>query len=329
MNNLFNKIELYIDNQLEGEELESFEIALQTDAALQKEVEIYRTMITAIRAKEADKLRQKFAVLDVVLDKQLEEEDRREMEENVENLRPKIVSISTRKTFLFRAAAMVLVTFAAYTLFSYFAKNSNDVSSIVFEKYEVEYSGWVEQNIPKQTETTEAYSNPDKIGENTPTKNRPSIIQSDHNTSRKNQNQEGVSFSNTPKTPSISTKSEKAFALQYEDANYHFKRKDYAKALNSLQQIEDTNLARKHFRLGMVHYFNGKDLNQATQNLTTAIEKDNLELSTYDLATAKYYLAMAYAKQGNSSAAKPYFNDLANSANDYSQKAKDVLQALK
>ncbi|MGB0931381.1 MAG: tetratricopeptide repeat protein [Chitinophagales bacterium] len=322
MNNILNKIELYIDNQLEGQELKNFEKTLQTDQNLQKEVEVYQTMIAAIRAKEADKLRQKFAVLDVVLDKQFEEEEMAAALKSQET-QPKIPSMVFRKSFVFKAAATFLVVFAAYTIFSYFTNSSTP--QIAFEKYESKYQGWVEQNTPKETEKTEGYANQDKIGENeegTQAANK----KIDVKTPPSSPTQEGVVSTNTLKTPSISTNTNKIepFDAEYQNANFFFLKEDYTKTIEALKQIADTNSSQKNFRLGMAYYYH-QDLNEAMANLQEAIKENNNVLPATDIATAKWHLAMTYAKQGDMKTAKSYFNELANGDNDYRKNAKEII----
>ncbi|MGB1242872.1 MAG: tetratricopeptide repeat protein [Chitinophagales bacterium] len=322
MNNTFNKVELYIDNQLEGEELKNFEKTLQTDQNLQKEVEVYQTMIAAIRTKEADKLRQKFAVLDVVLDKQFEEEEMTAALKK-QGIQPKIRSMVFRKSFVFKAAATFLVVFAAYTIFSYFTNSSTP--QIAFEKYESEYTGWVKQNTPKETEKTESYASEDVIGEDTEnthlTKKKNNI-----KTSLSSPNQEGVASTNTPKTPSTSTNVNKIepFDMEYENANFSFVRGDYNRAIEKLQQIADNNSSRKSFRLGMAYYYN-QDLNDARVNLQESIKENSSMLPAADIATAKWFLAMTHAKQDDMNTAKSYFNELANGNNNYSKNAKEII----
>lgn len=330
MENLINKIQPYIDGELEGEELKNFENELQTDAKLQKELEVYQTIIAAIRAKEEERLRQKFAVMDVVLDKQLEEEEQKKLD----NIRPQIRSLSFRKSFVFKAAATVLVTFSAYMLF-FWVSQISEPSPLSFDEYDVKYAGWVQTNTLGEAEVTEPYANQDKIDKTS----KPTDTNSDVKMPLSAPSQEGVELTNTPKTPSISTKEDNPFANQYEDANFFFLngnkamkkyegRSGYDIAVERLKQIPDTNATRKSFRLGMAYYYN-QNWEDAMVSLQNAIKGNNNLLPPTDIATAKWHLAMTYAKKGNIATAKSYFNELANSKNDYTQNAKKVISAMK
>ena len=326
MENLFDKIEPYIDGQLDGEELKNFEETLQKNPKLQKEVAVYQTIVAGIQAKETDRLRKKFAALDVGLNKQLEEEEQQRKKE----VKHRILSMTFRKSFALKAAATILVTFTAYTLFTLFTTSTkNETPAFAWDKYEVEYSGWVEQNTPKETEKTESVAAQDDISDSNTQIER---TNNGTNTPLSSPNQEGVILNtdNTPRTPSISTpQGDDPISLQYQDADYHFDKGNYTAALNRLQQIADYNTARKYFRMGMTYYYR-QDLKDALTNLSQALEKKGEDaLSPADLATAKWYLAMTYARQGDMKNAKSYFNELAKGSSIYSKNAKEVISVMR
>ena len=61
--NIYEKIEAYLAGQLEGEALEQFEKAVQSDPALAEEVALYRDMSTALEPSEEDALRANLELL--------------------------------------------------------------------------------------------------------------------------------------------------------------------------------------------------------------------------------------------------------------------------
>lgn len=322
MNELFNKIEPYIDGQLKGEDLKNFEANLQTDEELQKEVAVYQAIVAGIEAKEADRLRKKFAALDVGLNQQLEKEEREK-----EETKHRVLSMTFRKSFALKAAATILVTFAAYTLFTLVTTNTkNETPTFAWDKYEVEYTGWVEQNTPSETEKYEPYADQDDVNDSDSQIDR---TNNGTNTPLSSPNQEGVVSNDMPTIPSISSaKSDDPISLQYQDADFHFGKGNYTAALNRLQQIADSNTARKYFRLGMV-YYHQQDLKNAQLNLNKAIGATGNSLSDADSATAKWYLAMTYAKQGDMKTAKSYFKELAKGSSAYSKNAREVVSVMR
>ncbi|MGB1241371.1 MAG: tetratricopeptide repeat protein [Chitinophagales bacterium] len=300
MRNLFDQIELYIDERLVGEELVQFEQALETNKLLQKEVEVYRTMIEAVRIQEENQLRRKFAVMDAVLDKELEEEGNGpQTVRQEEPVMGRVITIPVYRTHWFKAAAAIVLLFAAYIIIpSNIEINSKQIA---YEKYEVEYKGWKANNLQYSSPSKE-HANDDNI----------EVKEDVANTAQSNTNEvEGTSS-----------------IQEYKDANDLFKQGEYKESITVLQQIKDINSQRKNFRLGMAYYAD-QDLNKAIVNLKKTVEIAEIQISTTDLNTAKWTLGMAYAKQEKTETAIEYFNELTQNDNAYSQKASELVEKMK
>jgi len=293
MNNLFDQIELYIDGELVGEELVQFEQGMENNELLQKEVEIYRTMIDAVRIQEENQLRRKFAVMDAVLDKELVGVVTIPESAKEEPGMGKIVTMPIYRTNWFKAAAAILLVFAISMMFP-------RSTQIAFEEYEVEYKGWKANNLQ--------YSSPSK----------------EHAAADDIEGKES--------TASIPTNTKKvegtASIKQYKEASNSFKQKEYKEAITLLKEIKDINSQRKNFRLGMAYYAD-QDLDKAIVNLKKTVEASDIQISIADLNTAKWNLAMAYAKQEKTDAALLYFNELTKSDNAYTQKASELVKKIK
>lgn len=334
--NFFSQIEAYIDGALVGEELTDFKNALKVNETLRKEVELHQEMIKGIQAKEADRLRKMFGMMDPMLDEQLKQEDKNKIKHLQMELRsdahnPEIIRLPLYKSPFFRvaAAAAVVLVFAAYFVFPPKGKTQMAQSTPLIK--DIAYTGWGKQinledptplpnhaskgdiqsndfddqeilNKPKNFENPE--SAPKEKGDAVPTASKPASKKYEY------------------KNPQVGS--------DYDDADFYFGQKNYDGAIEVLQQIEDEDLFRKHFRLGVTYYFKG-DLDNATRNLKKALGQPNIDTNEIDFYAAKWHLGMTYMKQKNQKAAKAYFVELAKNTNTnvYVKEAKKALKAVK
>ncbi len=125
-NELFEKIELYLHNQLEGEELRRFEEQLKNDEELQQQVLLYKTIDSEMRQKTAGSDEEE------KLKKTLSDLHRKYFNRDDTT---KVVAIQKRRRWLFAAAAVLLLLIAgAYWYF--FADTTKD-NETLYTQYAV------------------------------------------------------------------------------------------------------------------------------------------------------------------------------------------------
>ncbi len=332
MENFFNQIEAYIDGRLVGKKLADFENALKNNETLRKEVELHQQMIGGIQAKEADRLRKMFAVMDPILDEQLKQGDkgkirRLPVELKPEAQEPRIVRLPLYKSLFFRvAAAAVVLVFTAY--FVVVPKDKTQLAQSTPLIKDIAYTGWANQTKLQDSAPLSDHASKGDIQHNDfddqKILNKPKNFENPESAPK----DKGDAARAASKPTSKKYKNPK-IGLAYDDADFYFGQKNYGSAIESLQQIEDEDLFRKHFRLGVTYYYKG-DFDNATQNLKKALGQSNIDTNETDFYTAKWHLGMTYMKQNNPKAAKAYFSELAknNKANVYAKEAAEALKVL-
>ncbi len=348
-------VEDYVDGSLSGRERRNFEQYLAKDPFLKEKVDIYQSVVIAIQQEGAKRLRKRFAALDAELDKayeanqvQLEAEYQASLAQEKDFLSQieldkdgnfvtyhengktaKIKSLNPKKRnqkqvatkrggvikqmnrFLARAAAILLLLgIPAYLYLS--AQYSTDS---IFNQYYQNYTPTAE-SVQVVEGTSPEHADGGSVDDDTDqTKDSDAAIIVGHNTKP----QTNTSTS-AQQMPTNLERARLAAEIAYNDQNYHTATRLF-KQLKS-QQLPKNYQAQAQFYLALSLLAD----NQAAEALPLLI--DNVGNSPQYQPHNQWYLGLAQLKTGHHQQAQQTFAQLATTNSLYTQKAKDIIQAL-
>jgi hypothetical protein len=129
-NELFEKIELYLHNELKGEELQLFEEQLKNDAELRVQVDLYKTIDNEMRQKTSG------SEGEDQLKKTLSDLNKKYF--NQQKSPAKVVPMQSRKRRMYVAAAVALLVIAGSYWFFFTGSSKN--SEVLYAQYAVHES---------------------------------------------------------------------------------------------------------------------------------------------------------------------------------------------